>query len=150
MVWIGECKSISRWVLNGIKCTNRSRQISCSSGFVVLERGEDIYVPIILGRPFLATVRATIDMNNGKLTFKIGKEKVEFNDFQLIDQTPIHWRHGYVCKRDIKQEISREFTWNMHHTWNYNKGWEMFSSPRWIGRIQIQCLQKCRELQGRN
>lgn len=56
----------------------------------MLERGEDIYVPIILGRPFLATVRANIDMNNGKLTFKIGKEKVEFSDFQLIDQTPIH------------------------------------------------------------
>ena len=39
---------------------------------------EDINTPIILGRPFLATVGAIIDVKRGKLTFEVGEEKVEF------------------------------------------------------------------------
>jgi len=33
----------------------------------------------MLGRPFLATARAIIDMKNGKLSLNIGEKKVEFN-----------------------------------------------------------------------
>ncbi|XP_057246804.1 uncharacterized protein LOC130589541 [Beta vulgaris subsp. vulgaris] len=33
----------------------------------------------ILGRPFLATTRAIIDMKNGKITFKVGNKKMEYN-----------------------------------------------------------------------
>ena len=39
---------------------------------------EDSNIPIILGRPFLATTRAIIDVKKGKLTFEVGEEKVEF------------------------------------------------------------------------
>ncbi|XP_021765841.1 DNA damage-inducible protein 1-like [Chenopodium quinoa] len=45
--------------------------------FVVMEMEEDAHVPIILGRPFLATVVAIIDMKNGKITFEVGDEKME-------------------------------------------------------------------------
>ncbi|XP_021742943.1 uncharacterized protein LOC110709041 [Chenopodium quinoa] len=37
--------------------------------FVVMEMEEDVNVPIILGRPFLATAGAIIDMKKGKITF---------------------------------------------------------------------------------
>ena len=47
--------------------------------FIVLEMEEDVEIPIILGRPFLATARAIIDVKNGKLTLKVGEEEVEFN-----------------------------------------------------------------------
>eukprot|EP00257_Ricinus_communis_P016231 XP_015574332.1 uncharacterized protein LOC107261208 [Ricinus communis] len=47
--------------------------------FVVMEMEEDAKVPIILGRPFLATGGATIDMKNGKITFEVGDEKVEYS-----------------------------------------------------------------------
>eukprot|EP00257_Ricinus_communis_P017214 XP_015575608.1 uncharacterized protein LOC107261384 [Ricinus communis] len=47
--------------------------------FVVMKMEEDAQIPIILGRPFLATAGATIDMKNGKITFEVGDEKVEYS-----------------------------------------------------------------------
>ncbi|KAJ9167432.1 hypothetical protein P3X46_022086 [Hevea brasiliensis] len=47
--------------------------------FVVLEMEEDIHIPIILGRQFLATTWAIIDVKNSRLTLKVGEEEVEFN-----------------------------------------------------------------------
>ncbi|XP_021776072.1 DNA damage-inducible protein 1-like [Chenopodium quinoa] len=47
--------------------------------FVVMEMEEDVNVPIILGRPFLATVGAIIDMKKGKITFEVGDEKLEYS-----------------------------------------------------------------------
>ncbi|GKB42018.1 DNA-directed DNA polymerase [Tanacetum coccineum] len=46
--------------------------------FVVLEMDEDELVPIILGRPFLATTRAVIDVHEGKLSLTVGSETVTF------------------------------------------------------------------------
>ncbi|XP_058002292.1 uncharacterized protein LOC131179459 [Hevea brasiliensis] len=45
---------------------------------------EDVQIPIILGRPFLATVRAIIDVKNGQLTLKVGDKEVEFNLFDTM------------------------------------------------------------------
>ncbi|XP_058008224.1 uncharacterized protein LOC131182886 [Hevea brasiliensis] len=52
--------------------------------FVVLEMEEDVQIPIILQRPFLAIARAIIDVKNGRLTLKVGDEKVEFNLFRAM------------------------------------------------------------------
>ncbi|GJR66973.1 reverse transcriptase domain-containing protein [Tanacetum coccineum] len=41
--------------------------------FVILEMDEDASVPIILGRPFLATARAVIDIHDGKLSLRFGE-----------------------------------------------------------------------------
>ncbi|XP_058005374.1 uncharacterized protein LOC131181346 [Hevea brasiliensis] len=49
--------------------------------FVGLDMEEEVHILIILGRPFLATVGAMIDVKNGRLTLEVGKEKVEFNLF---------------------------------------------------------------------
>ena len=37
--------------------------------FVILDYEVDFEVPIILGRPFLATARALVDMEKGQMTF---------------------------------------------------------------------------------
>ncbi|GKG52361.1 DNA-directed DNA polymerase, partial [Tanacetum coccineum] len=47
--------------------------------FVVLEMDEDELVPIILGRPFLATACAVIDVHEGKLSLRVGNETITFN-----------------------------------------------------------------------
>ncbi|XP_020250927.1 uncharacterized protein LOC109828314 [Asparagus officinalis] len=47
--------------------------------FVILEIEEDSNIPIILGRPFLATAGAIIDVKNGRLSLNIGGETVEFD-----------------------------------------------------------------------
>jgi len=46
--------------------------------FVVMEMEEDKEVPIILGRPFLRTAGAIIDVSHGTLTMNLGGEKVSF------------------------------------------------------------------------
>ncbi|XP_047979256.1 uncharacterized protein LOC125221176 [Salvia hispanica] len=44
--------------------------------FVVLDMEEDRVVPLILGRPFLATGKAMIDVSKGELTLRLNDESV--------------------------------------------------------------------------
>ncbi|XP_074265599.1 uncharacterized protein LOC141588039 [Silene latifolia] len=57
--------------------------------FVVLDIPEDSHTPIILGRPFLATGGVLIDMKNGRLTFQIEGNNVEFNLPHLMKGTRV-------------------------------------------------------------
>ncbi|KAL5734310.1 hypothetical protein ACOSP7_032171 [Xanthoceras sorbifolium] len=50
--------------------------------FIVLEMEEDVDIPLILGRPFLATRGALIDVQQGKLTLCVGDEEAVFNVFK--------------------------------------------------------------------
>ncbi|XP_070025616.1 uncharacterized protein [Nicotiana sylvestris] len=47
--------------------------------FVILDYEVDYEVRIILGRPFLATGNALVDVEAGELTFRVGDEKVIFH-----------------------------------------------------------------------
>ncbi|XP_021734960.1 uncharacterized protein LOC110701655 [Chenopodium quinoa] len=46
--------------------------------FIVLEIEEDDHIPIILGRPFLATSGALIDVKGGRITLRVDNEKESF------------------------------------------------------------------------
>ncbi|XP_021714904.1 uncharacterized protein LOC110682873 [Chenopodium quinoa] len=46
--------------------------------FIVLEIEEDDHIPIILGRPFLATLGALIDVKGGRITLRVGNKKKSF------------------------------------------------------------------------
>ena len=47
--------------------------------FLIMKMEEDTLVPILLGRPFLATGAALIDVQKGELTLRVGDEAVHFN-----------------------------------------------------------------------
>ena len=47
--------------------------------FVIMKMEEDTQVPLLLGRPFLATGAALIDVQKGELTLRVGNEAVHFN-----------------------------------------------------------------------
>ena len=47
--------------------------------FVVIDIKKDKQVPLLLGRPFLATGAALIDVKKGELTLRVGDEAVHFN-----------------------------------------------------------------------
>ena len=47
--------------------------------FVVIKMEEDTQVPLLLGRPFLATRATLIDVQKGELTLRVGDEVVQFN-----------------------------------------------------------------------
>ncbi|XP_021746437.1 uncharacterized protein LOC110712285 [Chenopodium quinoa] len=54
--------------------------------FYVLEMDEDEIIPIILGRPFLATSKAIIDVKEGKMTLKVDNDSIEFDLNKVGDQ----------------------------------------------------------------
>ena len=47
--------------------------------FVILDCEVDFEVPIILGRPFLATGRSLVDMEKGQMKFLLHNEEETFN-----------------------------------------------------------------------
>ncbi|GKD24588.1 hypothetical protein Tco_1230802, partial [Tanacetum coccineum] len=46
--------------------------------FIILDMPEDFKVPLVLGRPFLSTVRAKIDVYKRKITLRVGEERIVF------------------------------------------------------------------------
>ncbi|GKC56289.1 retrovirus-related pol polyprotein from transposon TNT 1-94 [Tanacetum coccineum] len=46
--------------------------------FIILDMPEDVKVPLILGRPFLSTAYAKIDVYKRKITLRVGEEKIIF------------------------------------------------------------------------
>ena len=52
--------------------------------FIVLDMEEDKEIPIILGRPFLATSRAMIDVQKGELKIRVQDDEVRFSVFNAV------------------------------------------------------------------
>ena len=50
--------------------------------FVILDMEEDDSVPIILGRPFLATGKAQINVQEGELKLRVQGDEITFHVFQ--------------------------------------------------------------------
>ena len=55
--------------------------------FVILDFEVDFEVPIILGRSFLATGRALVDMEKGQMKFRLNNEEVTFNICRFMTQS---------------------------------------------------------------
>jgi hypothetical protein len=55
--------------------------------FIICDMKDDPYIPIILGRPFLITAGAKIDVKCGKFSLNFGKEKVKFSVIKINDNT---------------------------------------------------------------
>ncbi|GKB05996.1 reverse transcriptase domain-containing protein, partial [Tanacetum coccineum] len=70
--------------------------------FVVVNFDADPRVPLILGRSFLKTGRALIDVYEGELTLHVGKEAVTFN----LDQT-LRYSSNYddMACEEYSQEV---------------------------------------------
>ncbi|GJR58564.1 reverse transcriptase domain-containing protein [Tanacetum coccineum] len=55
--------------------------------FIILDMPEDIKVPLILGRPFLSTARAKIDVYKRKITLRVGEENIIFKSVKPARET---------------------------------------------------------------
>ncbi|GJR37091.1 reverse transcriptase domain-containing protein [Tanacetum coccineum] len=75
--------------------------------FIILDMPEDSRVPINLGRPFLATARAMIDVFNKKITLRVGDDEVIFNVDQSIKRPPSEDDECYSID-DLDDMISTE------------------------------------------
>ena len=61
--------------------------------FVVIDKEEDQQVPLLLGKPFLATGATLIDVNKGELTLRVGIKEIQFNLNQSLKQTDFEGAH---------------------------------------------------------
>ncbi|GJR83333.1 DNA-directed DNA polymerase [Tanacetum coccineum] len=92
--------------------------------FVILDMREDSRILIILGRPFLATARAMIDVFNKKITLRVGSEEVIFD----VDQSMKNPRtEDDECYRidgldTVIQSTTQELLENDHLNKNLEEG----------------------------
>ncbi|XP_075081376.1 uncharacterized protein LOC142166310 [Nicotiana tabacum] len=68
----------------------RVKKFILPADFIVLDYEADEEVPIILGRPFLATGGALIDIREGKLKMRVGDEEITFNTYKAL-KLPKHY-----------------------------------------------------------
>ncbi|GJT06271.1 reverse transcriptase domain-containing protein [Tanacetum coccineum] len=77
--------------------------------FVVVDFEPDPRVPLILGRSFLKTSRALIDVYEGEITLRVGKEAITFN----LDQTSrytANYNHMTANQIDVIELASKEYS----------------------------------------
>ncbi|XP_042408842.1 uncharacterized protein LOC121998141 [Zingiber officinale] len=78
--------------------------------FIIMDMKEDLKIPIILGRPFLATAGALIDVKNHKLSLEIGKERIEFdlsNPSNYVSSS--QGNPSEIDARGVEERTFREF-----------------------------------------
>ncbi|KAI3824502.1 hypothetical protein L1987_05962 [Smallanthus sonchifolius] len=82
--------------------------------FVILDMDEDKNVPIILGRPFLATAKALIDVYSGRLTLRVDEDEVTFDVGRSMQHTQnqddsLYFVEAiYSCVRDHLHDTAEE------------------------------------------
>ncbi|GJW48484.1 reverse transcriptase domain-containing protein [Tanacetum coccineum] len=77
--------------------------------FVVVDFEPDPRVPLILGRSFLKTSHALIDVYEGEITLRVGKEAITFN----LDQTSrytANYNHMTANRIDVIELASEEYS----------------------------------------
>ncbi|XP_022865504.1 uncharacterized protein LOC111385354 [Olea europaea var. sylvestris] len=81
--------------------------------FIILDMEEDLNIPLILGRPFLATGRALIDVYDGKMILRVDNEQVIFNVFKVIKH-PLTF--NTCCQIDVLEKLVANTFETEHHT----------------------------------
>lgn len=77
------------------------------SNFVILGMLEDFETTLLIGRPFLVTSKALIDVELGELTLRFNKEKVVFNVFETMN----YQKENPKCYRiHTMEEVIQEVT----------------------------------------
>ncbi|XP_062109696.1 uncharacterized protein LOC133821379 [Humulus lupulus] len=77
------------------------------ANFIVLDMEEDTNFPIILGRPFLATGRALIDVQKGELKLQVQNEVVTCSVFAAT-KIPTCCRVEVVKREENKLKVSKQ------------------------------------------
>ncbi|GJX48546.1 hypothetical protein Tco_0273736 [Tanacetum coccineum] len=75
--------------------------------FIILDMTEDIKVPLILGRPFLSTAHAKIDVNKRKITLRVREERIVFTSDKpassLIKRSLDPFLEDYIELNDLNE-----------------------------------------------
>ncbi|XP_022851546.1 uncharacterized protein LOC111373272 [Olea europaea var. sylvestris] len=84
-----------------------------SADFIILDLEEDLKIPLILRRPFLATGRVLIDVYNQKMILRVDNEQDIFNIFEEIKHP---MTSNTCCQIDVFEELVADTFETEHHT----------------------------------
>ncbi|GJZ83655.1 reverse transcriptase domain-containing protein [Tanacetum coccineum] len=85
--------------------------------FVVVDYDVDPRVPLILGRPFLRTARALVDVHGEELTLRVGDEKLIFNVESILKYPRKHGDES-INKIDILDTTCEDY---FHEVLNFQQ-----------------------------
>ena len=86
--------------------------------FVIMKMEEDTQVSLLLGRPFLATGAALIDVQKGELTLRIGDEAVHFNLNKSLEQPDVDAEICMAIGNSSPISVELNSDCNLHHCIN--------------------------------
>ena len=89
--------------------------------FVVIKMEEDTQVPLLLGRPFLATGAALIDVQKGELTLRVGDEAIQFNLNKSLTQVDVDAENCMAIDNIYLFSFELNFDCNPQHFINENE-----------------------------
>ena len=89
--------------------------------FVVIDIKKDKQVPLLLGRPFLATGAALIDVKKGELTLRVGDKAVHFNLNHSLKQPKLSDVECQIVERKIPNYSELMKDCNFHNSINENE-----------------------------
>ena len=89
--------------------------------FVVMKMEEDTQVPLLLGRPFLATGATVIDVQKGELTLRVGNEAVHFNLNKRLTQSDVDEENCMAIDKISPISFELNSDCNIQHSINENE-----------------------------
>ena len=89
--------------------------------FVVMKMEEDNKVPLLLGRPFLPTGAALIDVQKGELTLRVGNEAIHFNLNKSLTQPDVDAEICMAIENNSPISFDLISDCNLQHSINENE-----------------------------
>ena len=86
--------------------------------FVIMKMEEDTQVPLLLGRPFLATGAALIDVEKGKLTLRVGEEAMHFSLNKGLEQLDVNAGSCMAVENSSHISVELNSDCNLQHSIN--------------------------------
>ena len=91
-----------------------------SVDFVIMKMEEDTQVPLLLGRPFLETGVALIDLQKGELTLRVGNEAMHFNLNKILAQSNVDEKNCMTIANISPISLELNSDCNIQHSINEN------------------------------
>ncbi|KAK5811938.1 hypothetical protein PVK06_027326 [Gossypium arboreum] len=101
--------------------------------FVVLDVEEDSSMPLILGRPFLATARTIIDVGTGELTLRVGDERINLQARNLSNTSKIEGdciNHTTSTDHVVKPSVQKTESKSAHKPCSSNNKGPIYEERR--------------------
>ena len=86
--------------------------------FVILKMEKDTQVPLLLGRPFLATRASLIDVQKGELTLRVWNEAVHFNLNRSLEHLDVDTESCMVIENNSLLSVELNYDCTLQHCIN--------------------------------